>query len=203
MLGSPQGGQARAAALFMVKITESKLPGVFLIEPQVSQDLRGFFLETWNQARYQEAGLPVNFVQDNLSFSVRGVLRGLHFQNPCPQGKLIYVVQGEVFDVAVDIRAGSPTFGQWAGFWLSGENPRQLYIPQGFAHGFVVTGETAYFAYKCTDFYNPQAEHTLLWNDPDLGIQWPVEAPKLSEKDSRGKTLKELKALGALPLYQS
>jgi dTDP-4-dehydrorhamnose 3,5-epimerase len=131
-------------------------------------------------------------VQDNLSLSRKGILRGLHFQNPGPQGKLVYVLQGEVFDVAVDVRADSPTFGQWYGVTLSAENHRQLFVPEGFAHGFCVTSETALFAYKCTDFYNPKAEFSLLWNDPDIGIEWPITNPELSEKDKNGLCLKNL-----------
>ncbi|MGB3683003.1 MAG: dTDP-4-dehydrorhamnose 3,5-epimerase [Rubrobacteraceae bacterium] len=171
---------------------ETKLPGVLLVEPKVFGDERGFFMETWNEARYKEAGLPVAFVQDNLSFSGHGVLRGLHFQNPNQQGKLVYVLQGEVFDVAVDIRAGSPNFGEWTGSLLSAENKRQLYVPEGFAHGFVVTGDSALFVYKCTDRYNGQAEGSVLWNDPEIGIEWPIEQPLLSEKDREAPRLSEM-----------
>jgi dTDP-4-dehydrorhamnose 3,5-epimerase len=167
-------------------IKQTKLPGVVIIEPRVFGDDRGFFLETWNEERYSAAGIPGPFVQDNLSFSRKGVLRGLHFQNPNAQGKLVYVLQGEVFDVAVDIRLGSPTFGQWVSTTLSAENKRQFYIPAGFAHGFCVTSETALFTYKCTDIYNPQAEGSILWNDPDLAIYWPTETPELSAKDAEG-----------------
>ncbi len=162
-----------------MNLIETRLPGVIVIEPTVFGDDRGFFCETWNQARYAAAGVPEVFVQDNLSFSRRGVLRGLHFQHPHAQGKLVYVLMGEVFDVAVDIRIGSPTFGQWAGVVLSGENKRQIYIPPGFAHGFCVTSESALFAYKCTDVYVPQAEGCVLWNDPALGIEWPIAQPAL------------------------
>ncbi len=183
-----------------MKISETKLPGVMVIEPKVFGDVRGFFMETWNQARYADMGLPMNFVQDNLSFSQRGVLRGLHFQNPYAQGKLVYVLQGEVFDVAVDIQVGSPTFGQWTGVRLSGENKRQFYIPEGFAHGFCVLSETALFAYKCTESYQPQAEQGVIWNDPDLKIDWPVEQPLLSEKDKAYPRLKEIER-GRLPQY--
>ncbi len=168
---------------------ETPLAGVRLIEPRVFGDARGFFMETWNQARYAELGLPPRFVQDNLSFSRRGVLRGLHFQNPNGQGKLVYVLQGEVFDVAVDVRLGSPTFGQVASAILSADNKRQFYIPPGFAHGFCVTSESALFAYKCTEFYDPKAEASLLWSDPALGIDWPVEVPELSAKDAAAPTL--------------
>lgn len=175
-----------------MKIMETKLPGVLIIVPEVFGDARGFFIETWHQERYTKAGLPARFVQDNLSFSTRGVLRGLHFQNPNPQAKLVYVLQGEVFDVAVDIRDGSATFGQWVGINLSADNQRQLYIPGGFAHGFCVTSRETLFAYKCTDFYNPQAEKGIIWNDPDIGIDWPVDTPILAEKDRVYPRLKEL-----------
>lgn len=149
-------------------------------------------METWNRLRYADAGLDRDFIQDNLSRSERGVLRGLHFQNPGAQGKLVQVLEGEVFDVAVDLRADSATFGQWYGTTLSAQNHLQLFIPEGFAHGFCVTSESALFSYKCTAAYNPQAEHTLLWNDPDIGIEWPVTHPRLSPKDEVGKTLAEL-----------
>ena len=173
-------------------VIETKLPGVFVVEPKVFGDERGFFMETWNAGRYKENGLPFGFVQDNLSFSQLGVLRGLHFQNPDQQGKLVYVLQGEVFDVAVDIRAGSPTFGEWTGITLSAENKRQFYVPEGFAHGFVVLSDAALFAYKCTAFYNGEAEGSILWNDPEIGIEWPVEEPKLSDKDCNAPRLSEM-----------
>ena len=175
-----------------MEVIETKLPGVLVIEPKVFGDERGFFMETWNEARYREAGLPYEFVQDNLSFSQHGVLRGLHFQNPNQQGKLVYVLQGKVFDVAVDIRLGSPHFGEWTGATLSAENKRQFYIPEGFAHGFVVTGESALFAYKCTDRYNGQAEGGVLWDDPEIGIEWPIEEPTLSEKDKNAPLLSDM-----------
>ena len=168
------------------------VPGVMIIEPMVFGDARGFFMETWNQARYEELGLPAVFVQDNISFSQKGVLRGLHFQNPNAQGKLVYVLQGEVFDVAVDIRIGSPTFGKSVGVMLSSENKRQFYIPEGFAHGFCVTSETALFAYKCTEMYQPQSEYGVSWQDSDLGIQWPIEKPLLSEKDLNYPRLRDI-----------
>lgn len=168
------------------------IPGLVTIEPKVFGDARGFFMETWNQQRYREAGFDWNFVQDNLSFSRRGILRGLHFQNPKGQGKLVYALQGEVFDVAVDIRKNSPTFGRWHGVTLSAENKRQFFVPAGFAHGFAVLSETALFAYKCTEIYTPQNEMSLLWNDPDVGVQWPLENPQLSEKDIRGVRLKDI-----------
>lgn len=184
-----------------MKITKTKLPGVLVIEPAVFGDTRGFFLETWNHERYANAGLPVSFVQDNLSFSKKGSLRGLHFQHPHGQGKLVYVLQGEVFDVAVDIRVGSPTFGQWVGITLSADNKLQLYIPEGFAHGFCVISESALFAYKCTDFYNPHTEGGIIWNDPDLGIEWPEKKPILSEKDRNYPKLKEM-LNDRLPKYE-
>ena len=175
-----------------MKVLPCDLEGLLLIEPRVFGDARGFFLETWNERRYSEAGITGPFVQDNLSFSRRGAVRGLHFQNPSAQGKLVYVLQGEVFDVAVDLRRSSPTFGRWYGVTLSADNKRQLYIPPGFAHGFAVVSETALFAYKCTAFYAPEHETTLLWNDPDLAIPWPVEEPVLSEKDRQGLRLRDL-----------
>lgn len=183
-----------------MKVIVTELPGVMIIEPKVFGDDRGFFMETWNQARYLEHGLPAVFVQDNLSFSQKGVLRGLHFQNPNGQGKLVYVLQGEVFDVTVDIRVGSPTRGEWVGVTLSSENKRQFYIPEGFAHGFCVTSETVLFAYKCTEVYQPQSEHGVSWDDTDLGIQWPIEKPLLSEKDQIYPRLKDIETR-LLPLY--
>lgn len=175
-----------------MQVTETKLPGAFVIEPKVFGDHRGYFLETWNRNRYQQSGISETFVQDNLSKSQRGVLRGLHFQSPAFQGKLVSVIEGEVFDVAVDIRLGSPTYGQWQSVVLSGENKRQFYVPPGMAHGFVVTSETAIFSYKCTDFYAPQDEISLMWDDPSLAIDWPISAPLLSEKDKRGLPLADL-----------
>jgi dTDP-4-dehydrorhamnose 3,5-epimerase len=175
-----------------MKVTETELPGILLIEPKVFGDARGFFMETWSRSRYAEAGIPVDFVQDNISLSQRGVLRGLHFQKPNTQGKLVYVLQGEVFDVAVDIRVGSPHFGRWVGVTLSEDNKRQLYIPPGFAHGFCVTSEEVLFAYKCTDVYNPAAEGTVRWDDPDIGIAWPVNATQVSDKDRVGPLLRDL-----------
>lgn len=168
------------------------LDGLLLIEPKVFGDPRGFFMETWNQLRYREHGLDATFVQDNLSFSRRGILRGLHCQNPSPQGKLVSVLQGEVFDVAVDLRRSSPTFGKWFGASLTAERPQQLYVPPGFAHGFLVVSETALFHYKCTTYYAPQHEFTLRWDDPDLAIRWPAVTPILSEKDRRGLSLREI-----------
>jgi dTDP-4-dehydrorhamnose 3,5-epimerase len=174
-------------------IQPTRLPGVLLIQPAVFGDQRGFFKESWNRKKFAEQGLVLDFVQDNVSLSRRGILRGLHFQNPTPQGKLVQVLQGEVFDVAVDIRKGSPAFGQWFGTSLSGDNHLQMYVPEGFAHGFYVLSETALFAYKCTDFYNPSAEHSLRWDDPDIGIDWPVtQSPQLSAKDEAAYRLRDI-----------
>lgn len=184
-----------------MKIIPTKLEDVRIIEPQVFEDSRGFFMETWNQFRYAELKIPTDFIQDNLSYSGKGVLRGLHFQNPDAQGKLVYVLQGEVLDIAVDIRTGSPTFGQWVGAVLSSENRHQFYIPEGFAHGFCVTSKTALFAYKCTRAYNPQAEHGIIWDDPDLNIEWSIDSPRLSEKDQRYPCLKNIDPQ-LLPQYQ-
>jgi dTDP-4-dehydrorhamnose 3,5-epimerase len=175
-----------------MNVIETKLPGVVIIEPKVFGDARGFFFETWNRERYEAAGLPATFVQDNVSFSRQGILRGLHFQNPHAQGKLVFVLQGEVFDVAVDIRPASPTFGQWASCVLSAENKRQLFVPEGFAHGFCVTSETAMFAYKCTDVYTPATEGVVLWNDPDLGIPWPIANPILNSRDAGAPRLRDI-----------
>jgi dTDP-4-dehydrorhamnose 3,5-epimerase len=167
-----------------MKVTPMRLPEVLLVEPQRIGDARGYFLETWQQERYRAAGIALPFVQDNLSRSAQGILRGLHLQHPNDQGKLVYVVAGEVFDVAVDVRVGSPTFGKWTGATLSSEDHRQLWIPPGFAHGFCVTGESALFAYKCTAPYSAADEIGVLWNDPGIGIAWPVPAPRLSAKDA-------------------
>ncbi len=183
-----------------MQVIETKLPGVLIVEPKVFGDDRGFFMETWNQERYADKVTSEIFVQDNVSFSRKGVLRGLHFQKINPQGKLVYVLQGEVFDVAVDIRVGSPHFGQWTSVVLSSDNKRQFFIPAGFAHGFVVTSETALFVYKCTDKYNPQSEGSVLWNDPALNIPWPVATPELSAKDTVGTVLADFPK-DLLPLY--
>jgi dTDP-4-dehydrorhamnose 3,5-epimerase len=173
-------------------LTSRPLPGLLLIEPQVFQDARGCFLETWNRARYKAHGLDADFVQDNLSLSRRGVLRGLHFQNPSPQGKLVQVVDGEVFDVAVDLRRRSSTFGRWDALVLSARTRRQFYVPPGFAHGFQVLSESALFHYKCTAPYSTGSELTLLWNDPALAIPWPITEPILSDKDRKGLLLREV-----------
>lgn len=175
-----------------MNVIETPLAGLLIIEPKVFGDDRGFFFEIWSRQRYQEMGINVDFVQDNLSFSRHGVLRGLHFQNPQAQGKLVYVLQGEVFDVAVDIRKGSPTFGQWHGVVLSGDNKRQFWVPAGFAHGFCVTSETALFAYKCTDPYAPQHERAIRWDDPTLAIDWPIKVAQVSDKDRLAPLLADI-----------
>jgi dTDP-4-dehydrorhamnose 3,5-epimerase len=175
-----------------MNVIKCELPGLLIIEPKVFGDSRGFFMETWNRKRYVEAGLNSDFVQDNISVSRKGALRGLHFQNPNGQGKLVSVLQGEVFDVAVDLRRSSPTFGKSHGLSLSAENKRQFFIPAGFAHGFLVLSETAMFHYKCTDYYSPKDEMTLRWDDPELRIAWPLKQPTLSEKDAKGLRLQEI-----------
>ncbi|MHB0983879.1 MAG: dTDP-4-dehydrorhamnose 3,5-epimerase [Thiobacillus sp.] len=174
-----------------MKATPLAIPDVILLEPKVFGDDRGFFFESFNQAKFEAAiGRQVAFVQDNHSRSVKDVLRGLHYQIQQPQGKLVRVVQGEVFDVAVDLRKSSPTFGQWVGETLSAENKRQLWVPEGFAHGFVVLSDTAEFLYKTTDYYAPEHERCIAWNDPAIAIQWPLDgAPALSAKDQQGKRL--------------
>ncbi|WP_395375373.1 dTDP-4-dehydrorhamnose 3,5-epimerase [Marinicella sp. W31] len=172
-----------------MKVIDTPLLGCKIIEPQVFGDERGFFMENWNRQRYAEAGIDVGFVQSNLSSSAKDVLRGLHFQYPNPQGKLVSVLSGEVLDVAVDVRKNSPTFGSWTGVVLSGENKKQFYVPEGFAHGFVVLSDTAMFSYLCTRLYAPECEHSLLWNDPAIGIDWSCDAPQLSAKDQQGRLL--------------
>tara|TARA_B110000211_G_scaffold159038_1_gene180073 strand:- start:44 stop:580 length:537 start_codon:yes stop_codon:yes gene_type:complete len=177
-----------------MKISHSKLKGCVIIEPRVFGDERGFFLETFQAVRYeQEAGIDLPFLQDNHSRSARGVLRGLHFQKTKPQGKLVRVVLGEVYDVAVDIRKGSATFGEWEGVILSEDNKKQFWVPPGFAHGFVVLSDTADFEYKCTDYYDPSDEGSILWSDPDLDISWPIANPVLSTKDESAKRLVDLR----------
>lgn len=185
----------------MMDVIETDLPGVLLVEPRVVRDDRGFFLETFHAQRYAHAGIVGPFVQDNLSASRRGVLRGLHFQHPNGQGKLVSVVQGEVFDVAVDIRYGSPTIGRWTGVLLSADNKRQVYIPPGFAHGFCTLSETALCTYKCTDFFHSDTEGSVLWNDPEIGIEWPIASPLLSEKDASAPRLRSLDAF-VLPPFR-
>lgn len=172
-----------------MRVTQTALPDVLIIQPCVHGDARGYFLETFHAERYAQAGIPGPFVQDNLSFSRRDVLRGLHYQWPNAQGKLVCVLQGAIFDVAVDIRRHSPTFGRWVGIDLTDDDHQQLWIPPGFAHGFCVLSDTALVSYKCTAFYAPDCERAIRWNDPDLGIDWPVTAPELSAKDAEAGTL--------------
>jgi dTDP-4-dehydrorhamnose 3,5-epimerase len=172
-----------------MNILETDLPGVLIVEPERFGDERGYFMEAYQAERYAEVGISDRFVQDNLSYSRRGVLRGLHFQNPNSQGKLVYVLVGEVFDVAVDIRVGSPTYGQWTGVVLSAENGRQIWVPQGFAHGFCILSETALVTYKCTGYYDRTAEAAIRWDDPVIGIAWPVTDPVLSPKDAKAPSL--------------
>ncbi len=177
------------------KFIETKIKDLYIIEPKIFGDNRGYFMETYSKKAFSEAGLTMEFVQDNESRSKKGVLRGMHFQRKHSQGKLVRVTEGSVYDVAVDLREGSKTYGQWEGVLLTHENKRQFYIPEGFAHGFLVTSEVAVFNYKCTDFYAPEYDSGILWNDPDVGIVWPLEGIKevlLSEKDKKQKTLKEL-----------
>lgn len=179
-----------------MKIIPTEIPEVKIIEPQIFGDNRGFFMETWNQHKFEElvTGKPTTFVQDNHSKSKKNILRGLHYQTKNTQGKLVRVISGEVFDVAVDIRQNSPTFGKWVGVYLSSENKKQLWIPEGFAHGFYVTSQEAEFCYKCTDYYTPSAEKTICWNDSSINIEWPINTnstPILSEKDKIGKNLFE------------
>jgi dTDP-4-dehydrorhamnose 3,5-epimerase len=177
-----------------MKVVETALPGVLIIEPKVFGDHRGFFLETFQVDRYREAGITLPFVQDNHSRSQRGVLRGLHFQKTRPQGKLVSVSRGAVYDVAVDIEPASATYGKFVGVELNDENHRRLWIPPGYAHGFCVVSDVADFQYKCTDYYFPGDEGGLIWNDPDVGIPWPIDEPQLSAKDLKNPRLRELQA---------
>jgi len=183
-----------------VKFLPTELPEVVIVEPDVHRDARGFFVETWSEPKYRAGGIDVAFVQDNHSRSVRGTLRGLHLQWPRAQAKLLRAATGEIFDVAVDVRRGSPTFGKWVGAILSAENGRQLFVPAGFAHGFCVLSDVADFTYKCSDVYVPEDEVTVLWNDPAIGIQWPIAEPLLSPRDAKGRTLTELG--DRLPAYR-
>ncbi|MCU0454651.1 MAG: dTDP-4-dehydrorhamnose 3,5-epimerase [Bacteroidetes bacterium] len=171
-------------------VEPTSLPGVIVVVPDRHGDRRGSIVEVWRKERYQEAGIQFDFVQDNISRSVKGTLRGLHFQNPMSQAKLMTVLEGEVFDVAVDIRRGSPTFGRWVGVTLSGENRRQLLIPEGFAHGFQVVSEQSILLYKISRPYRPEYEHVVAWNDPELAIDWPVAGPLLSQRDAGGRALR-------------
>jgi len=182
-----------------MRVVETLIPGLLLIEPRIMQDERGFFVETYHESRYAQAGITAHLVQDNHSRSARGVLRGLHYQLKHPQAKLVRVARGEVFDVAVDVRQDSPTFGKWHGTLLSDKSGRQIFIPEGFAHGFCVLSEVADLEYKCSDFYDPEDQYGVIWNDPDLGIAWPVEAPILSEQDRGLPRLSE----AVLPVYGS
>ena len=179
----------------------TEIPGVLVLDPKVFRDDRGRFLELWNLDRGVEAGLPSRFVQDNCSYSTRGVLRGLHYQHPRGQGKLVSVIRGAIFDVAADIRRGSPTYGRWVGVKLDGESGRQLYIPPGFAHGFAVLGEEASIIYKCTDVYEPSGDRGVAWDDPILAIDWPISNPLLSVKDHDAPRLDSIEA-GDLPEYE-
>lgn len=183
-----------------MKVTRTRLEGVLVIQPRVFGDARGFFFETFQAARYREAcGIEASFVQDNLSRSVKGTLRGMHFQEPNAQGKLVYVVRGAVYDVVVDVRRGSPTFGTWFGHALTEENKTQLWVPPGFAHGFCVTSDVADFAYKCTALYAPHNERSVAWNDPAIGVAWPVAEPVLSPKDAAAPRLADAPIL---PVYR-
>jgi dTDP-4-dehydrorhamnose 3,5-epimerase len=186
-----------------MEVHKSGLPDVLVVEPKVFADQRGFFLESFNGPRYRDAGIDGPFVQDNLTRTIKGVLRGLHFQLNFPQGKLVAAINGEIFDVAVDIRRGSPSFGQWAGFVLNDENRRQIWIPPGFAHGFCVLSDYAYVTYKCTDVYHPEDDYHVSWNDPAIAIDWPVAEPVLSDKDQKLRTLCDLDAAGLLPAYEA
>ena len=175
-----------------MKVSETRIPGLLVVEPVIHRDARGFFMETFSRQRYIDAGLPGAFAQDNLSFSKRGTLRGLHLQHPCGQGKLCSVLQGEVFDVAVDVRVGSPKFGHWESVVLSSENGLQFYVPPGFAHGFCVLSDTALFSYKCTELYRPEAELGIAWDDPEIRISWPIAEPELSNRDRRHPVLADI-----------
>lgn len=183
-----------------MKVITFDIPGLLLFEPKRFGDSRGWFIETWHEARYREAGIKETFVQDNMALSSKGVLRGLHAQNPHAQGKLVQVQMGRVFDVAVDLRLGSPTFGHWQGVELSGHEPRQFYVPPGFGHGYYVLSEQALFAYKCTDYYHPEDELAVRWDDPTVGIDWPLDGvPSLSDKDARAPFLADLSEERLLP----
>ena len=192
-MSRPEPDQPHASPATAMNVIPTRLPGVVVIEPKLYRDDRGYFLETWNQARYVAAGLPAEFVQDNVSISAPRVLRGLHLQTPSCQSKLVGALVGAIWDVAVDVRVGSSTFGQWVGTTLSAADHRQMFIPAGFAHGFVVLGDTAAtVAYKCDAFYAPKEELTVLWDDPEIGIDWPVSFPILSSKDGAGLRLRDV-----------
>lgn len=183
-----------------MKIAATSLPGVLLVEPQAFGDERGYFMETFSASRYAESGIAGPFVQDNLSRSRRGVLRGIHFQHPYAQAKLVSVLEGEVFDVAVDLRVGSPTFGRWHAELLSADNRRQLFVPEGFGHAFAVTSDRALFSYKCTEYYHPECERTIRWDDARIGIAWPMADVELSTKDRAGLALDAV-SHDSLPRY--
>lgn len=186
-----------------MEVTPTKIPDVLLVMLQRFGDQRGWFMESWQAERYRQSGLPEQFVQDNQAYSQQGVLRGLHIQNPFGQGKLVQVIRGEVFDVAVDVRRGSPWFGQWVGVRLSEANHHQLYVPVGFAHGYLVLSEDAIFSYKCTDYYHPETQFSIRWDDPQIGIEWPGGVdPILAEKDRDAPLLSEIGA-EQLPGYRS
>lgn len=184
-----------------MRVLSVEIPGILVIEPDVFRDSRGYFLETYHHAKYFQAGIGESFVQDNRSRSIKNVIRGLHAQRQQTQGKLIHVIEGEVFDVAVDVRRGSPTFGRWFGIRLSEENFKQVFVPPGFVHGFAVLSSVAQVEYKCTDFYRPGEEITIRWNDPEIGIDWPVKEPILSEKDKSAPLLSEIMDL--LPILKT
>jgi len=184
-----------------MKVIETALPGVLILEPKVFGDSRGFFYESYNKASYREAGITSDFIQSNVSRSAKGVLRGLHYQWPNPQGKLVSVLEGEVYDVAVDVRRGSPTFGQWAGVMLSADNHRHFWIPEGFAHGFCVLSDFATFTYQCTALYDAAADAGIRWNDAAVGIDWPLSDPLLSDKDAKAPLLADV-ASDRLPVFK-
>lgn len=183
-----------------MKTIPSSLPGALIIEPRVFGDARGFFYESYHREKFEQIGIGSHFVQSNVSRSTQGVLRGLHYQWPHPQGKLVSVLEGEVYDVAVDIRRGSPTFGQWTGVMLTGENHRHFWVPEGFAHGFCVLSEAATFTYQCTALYDPLADRAVRWDDAAIGIDWPISAPVLSDKDLRAPLLADIPA-ALLPAF--
>ena len=185
-----------------MKAEKTAFQTAWIIEPEAFHDQRGYFMEIYHKDKYESLGLKKHFVQDNLSYSVRGTLRGLHYQHPHGQAKLVQVIRGEIFDVIADIRWGSPTFGQWMGAGLSDENRRQFYVPEGFAHGFCVLSETALVYYKCSDFYAPDCEGGILWRDPGMGIEWPIPDPLLSEKDRSFPCLRDV-PISRLPVYES
>ncbi|MCP3926858.1 MAG: dTDP-4-dehydrorhamnose 3,5-epimerase [Desulfobacterales bacterium] len=177
-----------------MKILNTEINGLMVIEPKIFEDDRGFFFESYQKNRYEDFGITSNFVQDNISYSKKNTLRGLHFQIDNPQAKLVQVISGEIYDVALDLRVNSPHFGEWFGVVLSGSNKKQLFIPEGFAHGFCVTSDTATFSYKCSDIYNPTDEGGIIWSDPEININWPVTNPVLSQKDNIYKQLSQLES---------